>query len=382
MTYFVTDHTSKTERIYTNDTIQPIIKNLKSLSNYNNNDITELFKINHQTISTTPPDTFKNIKFDKTIYVISEFMYDNIFYVFKGIDNFGFKKLYITNFCHYIEEEDKGIFMTTEISENTLYDLLNNKIDLNTPYKNKNPLTDIIFTEYSPQDVNIIKPVFKQDYIDLYPTCIPDNNVKINDINNIKTKLYYTVDEYHNTEHNMTFDDLRFKAEYYLDIMIDEEEDDYYKNNVLKQKDLNDEETVIDILENVNMFVYENYPPNNYKSITNRKNFKIHRGLDHPTCFTFEGDSPNTANTSKYLSIKYNVDGITYFITFEIDYDDNSTLTTKLIRLLFKEVSYDFIITLESPFNTKKEMLNPIFNIEIYETVIKNLDHYIKHELV
>mgnify|MGYP006899050622 CR=1 FL=1 len=382
MTYFVTDHISKTERIYTNDTIQPIIKNLKSLSNYNNNNITELFKINHQTISTTPPDTFKNIKFDKTIYVISEFMYDNIFYVFKGIDNFGFKKLYITNFCHYIEEEDKGIFMTTEISENTLYDLLNNKIDLNTPYKNKNPLTDIIFTEYSPQDVNIIKPVFKQDYIDLYPTCIPDNNVKINDINNIKTKLYYTVDEYHNTEHNMTFDDLRFKAEYYLDIMIDEEEDEYYKNHVLKQKDLNDEETVIDILENVNMFVYKNYPPNNYKSITNRKNFKIHRGLVHPTCFTFEGESPNTANTSKYLSIKYIVDGITYFITFEIDYDDNSTLTTKLIRLLFKEVSYDFIITLESPFNTKKEMLNPIFNIEIYETIIENLDHYIKHELV
>lgn len=382
MTYFVTDHISKTERIYTNDTIQPIIKNLKSLSNYNNNNITELFKINHQTISTTPPDTFKNIKFDKTIYVISEFMYDNIFYVFKGIDNFGFKKLYITNFCHYIEKEDKGIFMTTEISENTLYDLLNNKIDLNTPYKNKNPLTDIIFTEYSPQDVNIIKPVFKQDYIDLYPTCIPDNNVKINDINNIKTKLYYTVDEYHNTEHNMTFDDLRFKAEYYLDIMIDEEEDEYYKNHVLKQKDLNDEETVIDILENVNMFVYKNYPPNNYKSITNRKNFKIHRGLVHPTYFTFEGESPNTANTSKYLSIKYIVDGITYFITFEIDYDDNSTLTTKLIRLLFKEVSYDFIITLESPFNTKKEMLNPIFNIEIYETIIENLDHYIKHELV
>lgn len=382
MTYFVTDYISKTERIYTDDTIQPIIKNLKNCSNYNNNNISKLFKINHQTISTTPPGTFMNIKFGETIYVISKFIYD-IFYIFKGIDNFGYEKLYITNFCHYIEVEDKDIFMTTEISKKTLYDLLNNKIDLNTPYKNKDPLTDIIFTEYSPQDVDIIKPVFKQDYIDLYPICIPNNNVKINDDANIKTKLYYTVDEYHNTEHNMTLDDLRFKAEYYLDIMIDEEEDENYKNHILKQKDLNDEETIIDILENVNMNVYKNHPPDNYKTITNRKNFKIHRGLSYPTCFTFEGESPNTTNTSKYLSIKYIINNITYFITFEIDYNyDNSILTTNLISLLFKDVSYDFIITLESPFNTKKQILDPIFNNKIYETVIDNLDYYIKHELV
>lgn len=381
MTYFVTDYISKTERVYTDDTIQPVIKNLKIRSKYNNNNLNELFKLNHQDISTQPPDPFMNIKFDKTIYVISNLIYD-VFYVFKGIDNFGYEKLYLTNFCHYIEEEDKDIFMTTEINEIMLYDLLNNKIDLNTPYKNKDPLNDIIFTDYSPQDVDVIKPVYKQDFINLYPSCIPDDYIKINDVYDIKTNLYYVADEYNNVECIMTFDDLCFEADRYLDMMIEEEEDEDYKEHVLKQKDLNDEETIIDILENVSMYVYTEYPPDRFKTITNRKDFKIHRGLFYPTCFTFKGESLNTANTSKYLSIEYIINDIPYFVTFKIDYDDDSMLTTKLIRLLFKEVSYDFIITLESPFDTKKEMLNPIFNNEIYQTVIKNLNHYIKHELI
>lgn len=81
MTYFVTDYISKTERVYTDDTIQPVIKNLKIRSKYNNNNLNELFKLNHQDISTQPPDPFMNIKFDKTIYVISNLIYD-VFYVF------------------------------------------------------------------------------------------------------------------------------------------------------------------------------------------------------------------------------------------------------------------------------------------------------------